>query len=157
LLVRLGVGDVAFFVVLLPHCCHPLSLLPFYPWSTPWVVARGAVTYCVVLVLGLLVAVPVVPIRGGGVTWPVAPEPPCKQVLAGVRGRCWCLPSLVSLPPRHGTHPQTLQAAAHRCGGRRCVIPGCWGPRRHPSVVVDVAVSTHNPTCKQSLTVGGGC
>jgi hypothetical protein len=42
------------------------------------------VTHHMVLVLGLLVMVPVVPIRGDGVTWPVAPEPPCEQVLARV-------------------------------------------------------------------------
>jgi hypothetical protein len=105
-----------------------------------------------------LVVVPVVPIGGGGVTQAVAPEPPREQVLAAVGGGCWCSPSLVSLAPRHGTHPQTtLRAAAHRRGGGRRVVPGCWGPHRHPSVVVVVvvAVSTHDPTCEQSLAAGG--
>ena len=135
LLVRLGVGGVASFVVLLPRWCCPSSSLPFHPRSTPRAVARGAgggwcVVRHVVLVLGLSVVVPVVPIGGGGVTWPVAPEPPCEQVLAAMGGGCWCSPSLVSLAPRHGTHPQTtLRAAACRRGGGRCVVPGCWGPR----------------------------
>jgi hypothetical protein len=142
LLVRLGVGDVASFVVVLPCCCCLSSSLPFHPRSTPRAVARGAggrwcVARRVVLVLGSLVAVPVVPIGGGGVTWPVAPEPPCEQVLAGMGGGCWCSPSLVSLAPRHGTHLQTtLRAAAHRRGGGRRVVPGCWGPRRRRPVVV---------------------
>ena len=61
----------------------------------------------VVLVLGSLVVVPVVLIGGGGVKRPVAPEPRCEQVLAGVGGRCWRSPSLVSLAPRQGTHPRT--------------------------------------------------
>ena len=126
---------VACVVVVLPRCCHP-SLLPFHPRSTPQAVARGAgggwcVVRHVVLVLGSLVVVPVVPIGGGGVTQPVAPEPPCEQVLAGVGGGCWCSPSLVSLAPQHGTHPQTtLRAAARRRGGGRRVVPGCWGPCR---------------------------
>jgi hypothetical protein len=74
LLMRLGVGGVASFVVLLPCCCRPSSSLPFHPRSTPRAVARGAgggwcVIRCVVLVLVSL-----------GVTRPVAPEPPCEQV-----------------------------------------------------------------------------
>ena len=89
-------------------------------------------------------------------TWPVAPEPPCEQVLAEMGGRRWCLLSLVSLAHWHCTHLQTtLQAAAHRCGGEQRVVPGCWGPRHRPSIVIVVAVSTCDPTCEQLLTARG--
>jgi hypothetical protein len=64
---------------------------------------------------------------------------------------CWCLPSLVSLAPWHGTHLQTtLRAAARRRGGRRQVVP---------SSLSLLAISTLNPPCEQSLTaveVGAG-
>ena len=36
------------------------------------------------LLLLSVVLVLIVPMEGGGVTWPVAPKPPCKQVLAAV-------------------------------------------------------------------------
>jgi hypothetical protein len=93
LLVRLGVGGVASFVVLFPCCCRPSSSLPFHPRSTPRAVARGAgggwcVIRHVVLVLVSL-----------GVTRPVAPEPPCEQVLAAVgAGAGVCHLSSPSLP-----------------------------------------------------------
>jgi hypothetical protein len=69
----------------------------------------------------------------------------------------------VSRLPRSpdGTRPRTtLRAAARRRGGGRRVVPGCCGPRRRACVVVDVAVSTRDPTCEQLLAAGGrvlGC
>jgi len=89
LLMRLGVGGVVSFVLLLPCCCHPLSLLPFHPQSTPRAVARGAgggwcVIHHVVLVLGSSVMVSIMAVRGGGVMQLVAPKPPCKQLLIGM-------------------------------------------------------------------------
>ena len=61
------------------------------------------------------------------VTWPLAPAPPCKQVLTAVGGGCWgcrVLPSSLSMQPQ-----TTLQAAACRHG---CVgampFPRCCAP-----------------------------
>lgn len=61
------------------------------------------------------------------VTWPLAPAPPCEQVLTAVGGGCWghCV-----LPPSLSLQPQTtLRAVAYRHG---CVgaVPF---PCRHPS------------------------
>jgi len=84
-------------IAAIPPVIHPTSSCSL-GWGG-WCVIRH-----VVLVLGSLVVVPVVPIGGGGVMQPIAPEPPCEQVLAGVGGRCWCLLSLVSLAPRVHTH-----------------------------------------------------
>jgi len=84
------------------HHCHSTRDPPHEQLLVGW--GRWCVIRHVVLVLGSLVVVPIVPIGGGGVMRPIAPKPPCEQVLAGVGGGCWCLPSLVSLTPRVHTH-----------------------------------------------------
>ena len=63
------------------------------------------------------------------VTWPLAPAPPCEQVLAAVGGGCW---GRRVLPPSPSLQPQTtLQAVARRRG---CV--GAWVPCRSLVVVL---------------------
>ena len=65
---------------------------------------------------------------GGG---PLAPDPPCEQVLAAVGVGCWALtppPFSLALSPvvMVDPHPQTtLRAVACRCEGRCCVVRCC--------------------------------
>jgi hypothetical protein len=59
-------------VAAIPPAIHPTSSCSL-GWGG-WCVVRR-----VVLVLGSLVVVPIVPIRGGGVTPPIAPKPPSQQ------------------------------------------------------------------------------
>ena len=107
-----------------PHCCPVIVISPVVPlkrllapappceqWLAMVGAGVGSSPYEQLLVEGQLVlagvvgcVVPVMPMGGGGVTWLVAPEPPCEQVLTGVGGGCWCLPSLISITPWHGTH-----------------------------------------------------
>jgi hypothetical protein len=125
----MGVGGVVSFVILLPHCCHSTHDPP----HKQLLVGLGA---------GVVSSIMCQCWHHWGMQ-PVAPKPPCEQVLTAVGGGCWCLPSLVSLAPWHGTHLQTtLQAAAYRHGIRCHVIPSS------PSLS---AISILNPPCEQLL------